>query len=90
MIYVKQNIYAIIVMYITVYIILLHTIYYTLWTLSMCCNVCTVFFACVWKENKNDLKIKKVRSLESLMIIERVCHTRGIYSGGKYQTFFQI
>ena len=62
MIYVHQNIYAItftyIIMY-TVYIVLLHNIYYTLWTQSMCCIVCTVDFACVWKENKNDLKIKK-------------------------------
>ena len=63
MIYVYQNIYAITVTYIimyTVYIVLLHNIYYTLWTLSMCCIVCTVDFACVWKENKNDLKIKNV------------------------------
>ena len=62
MIYVYQNIYAITVTYIimyTVYIVLLHNIYYTLWTQSMCCIVCTVDFACVWKENKNDLKIKK-------------------------------
>ena len=65
MIYVYQNIYAITVTYITmytVYIVLLHTIYYTLWTQSMCCIVCTVVFACVWKENKNDLKIKKMFS----------------------------
>ena len=64
MIYVYQNIYAITVTYIimyTVYIVLLHNIYYTLWTQSMCCIVCTVDFACVWKENKNDLKIKNIK-----------------------------
>ena len=68
MIYVYRNIYAITVTYITmytVYIVLLHTIYYTLWTQSMCCIVCTVVFACVWKENKNDLKIKKFHAFNT-------------------------
>ena len=46
--------------YIIEYIVLLQDTCYTPWTLSMCCNICTVFFACVGKENKNDLKIKKM------------------------------
>ena len=68
MIYVKQNIYAIIVMYITVYIILLHTIYYTLLDTVHVLQCLYCFFACVWKENKNDLKIKNELHMQLLPV----------------------